>query len=87
MQGSRKFTKLIVSRLVATGGHGCTRGHPAPAVLAWVVVFAQIRSFLGVEGDGDRTGQQTCTEKQLTAANCLYLASGSFAQTPPGLRP
>jgi len=34
-------------------------------------------------GDGGRTQQQTCIEKHLTAANCIYLASRGFAPRPP----
>jgi len=46
----------------------------------WVIGFAQIRSFLGVEGDGGWTQQQTCIESiwQLQTV-CIYLASGGFA--------
>jgi len=40
----------------------------------WIRVDPE--SFLdgAAEGDGGRTRQQTCVEKYLTAANCLYIS-------------
>jgi len=65
---------------LATGGHVPTM--PQPCL---VMGFAQIRSFFwgggrGVGGDGGRTWLQTCVEKHLTAANCLYTGA-----SPPDL--
>jgi len=42
------------------------------------------RVFWGILGYGGRTRQQTCVEKHLTAAYCLYiyLASEAFAPDP-----
>jgi len=59
----------IYASSVAMGGHV-----PTLPRTCWVVGFAQIRLvFLGRgTGDGGRTRQQTCVEKYLTAANCLY---------------
>ena len=72
--GHSGIAPCLPNSSVATVGHVSTLPQPC-----WVMGFAQIRSFFfwgdrGIRRDGGRTRQQTCVEKHLTAANCLYRA-------------
>jgi len=58
---------------------------PDPAQPCWVIGFAQIRSFFGGLGRGEgQTRQQTCIEKHLTAADCLYISGYLHRVSAPG---
>jgi len=71
--------RLTVSASVYRGlensGVATPTAGPQPC---WVMGFAQFRRVFwgGGEGRGvgGRTRQQTCAEKHLTAANCLYIS-------------
>jgi len=74
---------------VARGGHV-----PPPClgcVGSWDSLSSEVFCFFGGvgRGDGGQTRQQTCIEKHLTTANCLYISGfrGLYPRPPPGLFP
>ena len=60
-----------------------TGAHSTPDVLGHGIRGADPKFFGGgsIGGEEGQTRQQTCVEKHLTAANCLYI-SGFFAPRP-----
>ena len=71
---NRWLTDILQCYPVVYPRVGRSRAHPAPAVLGHGI-RADPKSFLGEGwGNGGLTRQQTCVEKPLTAANCLYIS-------------